>query len=164
MRIVPLFLLFSSVLLSVACTNSSDSQTAIRWSSFPVVLYASPSLLKDAGASDDLHQAMAFWETKTGKTLFDFKGAWTGDTQDVKSLVQGSLANPTNILVNLVYFPSTWPFEAEFAGKTAVNYENNVIQKFMLSSATTFGFFTWSSTEYCSSGAIFPRNKYSALR
>ncbi len=88
----------------------------------------SPSVSADAGTTADLAQAIDFWESKAGQKLFNFKGSWTGDSANSNNLVTGTLNNPTDVLVNLFYFPGTWPFDAHYAGKTAVHYEDSTIQ------------------------------------
>ena len=118
------------LLFAIACSsNSADpSPKVVRWANLPVELYVTPSVTADSGSSADLAQAIEFWETKAGKKLFDFKGSWTGDSANSNNLVTGTLDNPTNVLVNLLFFPTTWPFAAHFAGKTAVHYEDSTIQ------------------------------------
>ncbi len=122
-------LLLLSLLLGFGCSSDNPStSTTIRWPVMPVTLYASSSFLTDSASTNDLHQAMTFWEQKAGKTLFNFQGAWSGDPTQTNTIVSGDLTNPTSIYVNLLFIPDTWPFDETFAGKTAVNYENNVIQ------------------------------------
>lgn len=113
--------------LGTACGKVQSSPALgsgeLRWSTFPISLYADPLLIHDPIAADDLEEALSFWESLAGKQLFELKGAWNGPKP-----FTGEPANPDSVLVNGIFFYGPWPFEPEVAGRTIVFSEGAQIQ------------------------------------
>ncbi len=94
------------------------------WSSFPVPIYSSSSLLSSTQAQSDFQDAMAFWEQKAGKQIFDYKGTWDSS----QSYVSGSVTNPSSINGNVIFFQDPWPFAPNIVGETTVHSDNQEIK------------------------------------
>lgn len=105
-----------------ACAQEKE-QGPPRWGAFPVPIWADASVLANTESERDFREAMSFWETKAGKRLFDFRGEWTGSAP-----YSGSLSKPGNILANVVFKPSPWPFGNTTAGQTSIIYTGSRIQ------------------------------------
>ena len=105
----PVVLLF--LLLLTACGNGKPG-----WSSFPVPIYSDPNMLTTSAAKSDFTDAMAFWEQKTGKKLFDYKGDWNGG-----AAYSGTPDNPSNIQANVMFVLNPWSYAANIVGQTTVN-------------------------------------------
>lgn len=129
-RLIVLSSLLLLSLLFVGCgkegsTVTSDSAHS-RWSSFPIDLYADPFLLSDSEANDDLSNAINYWHEKAGRTIFNFRGAWSGPAYS------GDPESPDEIFANVIFFEGPWPFESNVAGKTVLLSEANRIQSSMI--------------------------------
>jgi hypothetical protein len=115
-----------------ACGGSHNG----GWTSFPVPLYVEPSLTNSASFNADFQEAMTFWETKAGKKLFDFKGAYTSTDNPYV----GSPTNPESVTTNVVFFQTPWPFANSIVGQTMVTSASSTIQAamIMINPATSF--------------------------
>lgn len=60
---------------------------------------------------------MRFWETKAGRKLFDFKGAWA----QPQAPYTGTAGSPGTITSNVLLFQNPWPYAQNLAGVTTVN-------------------------------------------
>lgn len=110
-RLLIVFVLFLS-----ACgqpKNKTDGPN--KWASFPVPIYADSALVSSPQAKSDFNQAMAFWEAKAGKQLFDYRGVWTGGAP-----FEGNAEHPSTLLANVVFFQNPWPFAQNVAAQTMV--------------------------------------------
>lgn len=113
-----LLLLISPVLLS-ACGKNGPT----KWDSLPVAIYSDPSIANNPEKQADLQSAMSFWESKAGKRLFDYKGAWTGSNP-----YSGSPENPSSIAANVIFFLHPWAFAPNIAGQTIVRSNKKSIE------------------------------------
>jgi hypothetical protein len=134
MKRPPLFLkiLLCFLLLFLAACGRDDDTAAsaslgtgdVRWASFPVAVEVDQRLLLDSDAHDDLLQAMSFWEAKAGKRLFTVKGPW-----DPGALpYTGNPEDPDNLLENVIFLESPWPFAPTVAGRTIVRSTGGTIE------------------------------------
>jgi hypothetical protein len=98
------------------------------WNSFPVPIYVDQSLTSSSTFEADFKEAMSFWETKAGKKLFDYKGAYTGASNPYV----GSPSNPDTVTTNVVFFQSPWPFASSIVGQTMVTSASTTIQAAMI--------------------------------
>lgn len=89
-----------------------------RWNSFPVTIHTDRSLIPDAQTYDDFQKAMAFWEQKAGRKLFDHRGNWSGQAYN----------GGNSIGENAVYIQSPWNFSQGIAAQTVVISSNSEIQ------------------------------------
>lgn len=124
-----LFLLIPFLFACGKDDPAADSASALgsgdlRWSSFPVEIYADQAILTDSNAEADFLDAMDFWERKAGKNLFIYRGEW----QSEAPTFFGPVEDPTDILANIVMLQNPWPFEANVAGKTIIKRDSNTIQ------------------------------------
>jgi len=115
-------LVASFVFLSIFSAGCGKDMAS--WNSFPVPIYADASITSSSSRLSDFNDAMGFWESRAGKKLFDFKGTWGGQNPPYS----GSPDNPTNILGNVIYYQSPWPFGANVAGRTTVFTSDKDIQ------------------------------------
>ena len=122
-----------SLILVVLLTACGGSQKG--WSSFPVPIYADSAVMASTQAQADLQDAFQFWEAKTGRKLFDFKGEWTGG-----SPYQGDPSNPSAITSNVLMFQNPWPFLPTQIGMTTVKMEGEQINSamIMINAGTSF--------------------------
>jgi len=103
--------------------GSPGSAGSGGWSSFPVPIYADASILSNSQTQQDFMDAMAFWEGKAGKKLFDYKGQWAGGTP-----YQGDASNPTGANANVIFFQNGWPFGPTIAARTTTFTSGSTIQ------------------------------------
>ena len=78
-------------------------------------------------AQQDLQDAMAFWEQKAGKTLFDYKGIW-----DNSQPYTGTPDAPGTITNNVIFFQNPWPASQNIIGQTIVSTVSSDIQHAMI--------------------------------
>ncbi len=97
-----------SCLAMTACGNKKEGPT--RWKAFPVAIYADPALVPNDQAKSDFSEAMAFWESKVGKQLFDYRGTWNGQGFD----------NGDSVSQNSMYYSSPWSYAQNIAAQTVV--------------------------------------------
>ncbi len=98
------------------------------WSSFPVTIYADSTIMNSAQAQSDLQDALQFWETRTGKKLFNFQGDWTQSGLPYT----GDPSNPSSILGNVIFFQNPWPFDANKIGMTTARMNGTEIDSAMI--------------------------------
>jgi hypothetical protein len=96
---------------------------APRWSAFPVTLYSDKSVVATPESERDFRDAMAFWEERAGRRLFNYAGVWAGTGKPYA----GAPTNPTAILANVIFRPSPWPFAGTVAGQTSFLYTDGEI-------------------------------------
>lgn len=113
--------------LLTACGGDDHSSPPLgsgelRWANFPVQIYVDKALIDDPDASEDLLDAVAFWHSLAGKSLFSLVGVWTGSSPFV-----GDPADPESILANGIFFVGPWPYDAAIAGRTLVYSEGTAI-------------------------------------
>lgn len=96
----------------------------IRWTSFPVELNLESDLYQDAEFQADLQEAVGFWETRAGKSLFLLKET----TQSPHEAYAGSLEDPQAIYFNMILFFQPWPYAANVAGNTIVRSTGEQIE------------------------------------
>jgi hypothetical protein len=99
-----------------------------RWNSFPVPLYADSTVMSSEQKLTDLKEAMNFWEQKSGKKLFDFRGAYLSKSAPFK----GSNEHPDQVVANVLFFQSPWPHPANVIGETVVSFSGSEIQNAMI--------------------------------
>lgn len=112
------------------------------WSSFPVTIYADPALIADGEAHADLNDAMSFWEAKAGQKLFNYKGAWKGQSPPYT----GTASAPGTILGNVVFLQNPWPLAQNIAGLTTITRSDEGIQASMIMMNPEIPFCTGSCT------------------
>ncbi|MGZ3696257.1 MAG: matrixin family metalloprotease [Bdellovibrionota bacterium] len=113
--------LFCAFLFTACGTKSKDESGPTRWVSLPVVIYADPGISSNTAAQADLNTAMSFWNSRAGKQLFDYKGAWTGQTPPYT----GNPNQPDSLLGNVIYFEHNWPFSTNIAAQTITFSQKN---------------------------------------
>jgi hypothetical protein len=119
--------LFALTLLLIlsACGQQSG---APRWASFPVPLYADSTVMNNEQKLTDLKEAMSFWESKSGRKLFDFRGTYQSKTAPFK----GSNERPEQVVANVIFFQSPWPHAANVIGETVVSLSGSRIMNAMI--------------------------------
>ena len=120
-----LFVLVLLLLIS-ACGKAKDGPT--RWSSFPVAIYTDQNISSSPAAATDFNDAMAFWEGKAGRKLFDFKGTWDPS----KAPYSGPDTSPTKIFGNVVFLQNPWDLGQTTAGETIVMSSSGEIDNSMV--------------------------------
>jgi hypothetical protein len=124
------FALFFCLLALTGCGKEESRSISglgsgtLRWESFPIPLKVDSLLYEGGPSREDLRIAIAFWEKRADKSLFQTSKWPTGVVP-----FTGPALNPESILENAVFFQSPWPFEANVAGKTFLHSNNGVIQK-----------------------------------
>lgn len=93
------------------------------WEAFPVEVYADPALVSTVEGETDLQDAMSFWESRSGKKLFNYRGQWRGGTP-----YSGDVSSPQSFLANVVFFQNPWPFGPTVAGRTLTLTDHNTIE------------------------------------
>ena len=117
-RLFSLLALLLLVVSGCAKDNSKNGNGSSNgWSSFPVPIYASANVVASPSATSDFNDAMAFWEAKAGRKLFDFKGAWNQSSAPYT----GTAGAPGTITSNVLLFQNPWPYAGNLAGVTTVN-------------------------------------------
>ena len=119
--------LISIVFLSFVATGCAPQSGVTKWTTLPVQIYADSSIVSTPQAQQDLQDAMTFWEQKAGKTLFDYKGVWSG-TQ----VYTGTPETPGTITGNVIFFQNPWPASENIIGQTVVSSVSNEIQHAMI--------------------------------
>jgi len=94
-----------------------------KWNSFPLEIYADKTIAQDPEKTADFQAAMAFWEAKAGRKLFEYKGVWTGG-----SPFAGSAGSVEAIAANVMFYMSPWPFSETVAGQTTAFQKNGAVQ------------------------------------
>jgi len=92
------------------------------WTNYPVAVYADSTVTSSPAKTQDLTDAIAFWEQQAGKKLFDYKGEWTGGAP-----YSGDPGNISAIQANVVMFQNPWPFNSDYAGQTTTLTTNTQI-------------------------------------
>ncbi len=98
------------------------------WNSFPVEIYSDSALIASPEAQKDFQDAMAFWEAKAGRKLFDYRGQWLGQNPPYT----GSASSPQAILGNVVMVQNPWPFASGIAAQTTTNSTGGSIDASMI--------------------------------
>lgn len=119
-RLVSSFIL---LFLMTACGSAHNG-----WSAFPVAIYADSSISNSTTSESDFRDAMAFWENKAGKKLFDYKGVWNSNALPYK----GNPASPEAVTNNVIFFQNPWPFAQAIVGQTMVTSSQTEIQAAMV--------------------------------
>lgn len=88
----------------------------VRWESFPVELNLESSLYQDPQFQADLQEAVGFWETRAGKSLFIVQETYRSPSE----AYAGSVDDPEAIYFNLIFFFQPWPYASNVAGNTLV--------------------------------------------
>lgn len=131
-RFRPVFLLIFLVALS-GCGKGSKSESGesstFRWSSFPVDLQVDTTIYNDAASFADLNDAITFWETQAGKSLFRVQGAWTAGQAPYSG---GTASDPETILGNIIFFQSPWPYAGTVAGQTILHADQGITQNSLI--------------------------------
>lgn len=110
-----LFFLLSACAKEKELSSAALGSGNLRWSSFPVSLRADTALLDGGAAQEDLLNAIAFWENKAGRRLFNL-GRWpTGQAP-----YRGAPNAPSELMVNAIFFQSPWAWEDRVAGQTVI--------------------------------------------
>lgn len=115
-----LFALAASFLFT-ACAQ--DKGGPPRWETFPVTLYSDASVVSSPESERDFRDAMAFWEEKAGRRLFNYAGIWPGTGKPYA----GSPTSPSSISANVIFRPSPWPLAGTVAGQTSFLYTDGAI-------------------------------------
>ncbi|MBS1958248.1 MAG: matrixin family metalloprotease [Bdellovibrionales bacterium] len=92
-------------------------------------------MMNNAATRADLEDGMSFWEQRTGKKLFDVRGAWNGANQPFS----GDVSNPDSIFENIVYMPPSWPFAPGYVGMTVLKpFDSGQMAMVMINPNTAF--------------------------
>ena len=119
-----LFALLLVIATLPACGSAKKTGDGTRrWNSFPIPLYADASIASDSQSMADFRDAMNFWEAKTGRRLFDFRGAWQSQTLPF----EGNPNSPSIIFANVLFLLNPWPYAGNIAGQTVVNSSDDQI-------------------------------------
>ena len=122
-----LFNLLALVLFSAVCakdnSGTNGNGTSNGWGSFPVPIYAGPSLTASSTAQSDLQDAIGFWETRAGRKLFNYQGALPADTQ----AYSGTPDSPGTVQNNFIELMNPWPYAQNIAGLTTVERSGSQI-------------------------------------
>jgi hypothetical protein len=119
--------LFGSLLMVVIVTGCGSGRPG--WASLPVAIYSDATITTSTTAQADFKDAMAFWEAKAGKKLFDYRGNWSENGVPYS----GSPTSPSAILGNVIFFQNPWPFSPNIVGQTTtINTSQNQIQAAMI--------------------------------
>jgi hypothetical protein len=97
------------------------------WASFPIPIYADATVNSSADRAD-FEDAMAFWENKAGRKLFDFRGVWSASSAPYT----GAIDNPDSIVANVVFFLDPWAFGSTVAGRTTIRSSSDGIESSMI--------------------------------
>lgn len=103
-----------------------SAQGQARWLQFPVDIYVEDRIVNSPAEADVL-AALAFWEAKTSRKLFNYRGA-------VSSPVSGgrNLVNPMAAPVNQAFFQSPWPYENNMLALNMRVEQNGAIQRSLI--------------------------------
>ena len=102
-----------------SCGNKEEKQNGpARWSSFPVSIYVDPNLVNSAQSQRDFEDAMAFWEQRVGKRLFNYLGTWSGS----------GYSGGNSINQNVLYLQNPWSYSANIAAQTVVLSQKSEIK------------------------------------
>lgn len=116
-----LVLFFCTLTLASCGSKKKENSGPPRWTSLPVVIYADSAIVSNAATRNDFNEAMAFWESRAGKKLFDFRGAWGGQLPPFN----GDPNRPDALFGNVIYFERSWPFSQNIAAQTIVFSQNS---------------------------------------
>lgn len=94
-----------------------------EWNSFPLEIYADKTIAQDPEKAADFEAALAFWEAKAGRKLFNYQGMWTGG-----SPFSGAAGSVEAIAANVMFYMSPWPFSETVAGQTTSFQKNGAVQ------------------------------------
>jgi hypothetical protein len=123
MKNSPITSIFPCLLLSLllaACGGSEQNDSPalgsgdLRWTNFPVDLQVDTPILNDPDALQDLNDALAYWQEKAGKPLFNLVGPYQS------APYTGNSADPSSLNGNGIFLLSPWPFDSNVAGHTLV--------------------------------------------
>jgi hypothetical protein len=81
-----------------------------------VAISADPAITASPTALADLNAAMAFWENRAGRKLFDFRRDWSGPLPPFS----GNPGKPDTLFGNVIYLERSWPFAQNIAAQTIV--------------------------------------------
>lgn len=104
--------LFTFATVMVGCGAPQDNKktssafTVPKWQSFPVEIYVDQRLANDPMALSDVKAALNYWEQKTSRPLFIFRGEWDGQV----ALAADGTIDPLNTPVNDIMHESPWPY------------------------------------------------------
>lgn len=88
-----------------------------RWGSFPVPIYTDPAVVSNAQVATEFRTAMAFWEQKVGKQVFDYRGNWNGQAYTGGGISQ-----------NALFTQSPWNYASNIAAQTITISQKSTIQ------------------------------------
>lgn len=97
-----------------------------RWAAFPVPVYSDGALA--ASSLTEIGEAMAFWEAKAGRRLFDYRGTWDPATP----AYTGAAHQPTSINANIIFELNPWAYSSGIAAQTVVVTSKNQIRGSMI--------------------------------
>ena len=119
--------LLSLLILSSALTGCAKNG-ATRWTTFPIPVYSDYQMVATPERQADFEDALSFWEQRTGKDLFDYKGTWKEGARPYT----GTPDNPGTILVNMIFFQNPWHASSNVVGQTVVMAKSNEISNAMI--------------------------------
>lgn len=112
-----MILVFAALLVGCGTDSKKNKNSTPRWSSFPVAIYTDPTLVPDAQSAQDFRTAIAFWEKKIGKQIFDYRGNRTDPAY-----------NGDSIAYNAVFSQNPWTYASNIAAQTIVMSRSGEIQ------------------------------------
>jgi len=121
-------ILLSSLLTLTLLGSGCAPNGATRWKSFPVAVYSDSKVISTSTSQSDLQEAMNFWEQRTGKKLFVYKGVWNSATAPYT----GTPESPGTVLENVIFFQNPWGASGNVIGQTVVNAYGDQINHAMI--------------------------------
>jgi len=120
-------ILFSLLLISSALTGCAKNG-ATRWQAFPISVYSDNQMISTPEAQADFQDALDFWEQKTGRKLFNYKGTWNSSNPPYT----GTPESPGAILENVIFFQNPWHTSSNVVGQTIVTSQGTSIDHAMI--------------------------------
>ncbi len=122
--IIVLSSLIALTVLSTGCAPNGS----VRWKNFPISVYSDQQVISTGSSQADLQDAMDYWEEKTGKKIFEYKGVWNNPTPPYT----GTPDSPGTILENVIFFQNPWAASSNVIGQTVVNSFGDQISHAMI--------------------------------
>jgi hypothetical protein len=121
-------IVFTSLILLTVLSTGCAPNGSIRWKNFPISIYSDQQMISTGSAQADFQDAMNFWETKSGRKLFEYKGVWNRNYAPYT----GTPDSPGTVLENVIFFQNPWGASSNVIGQTVVNSYGDQISHAMI--------------------------------